>query len=459
VFTSFQKLKAEILAKEVAADKDGYIELYRSNSHFNYKPDDPYHYYMPVENEVKWTNYNKFDWDMTSETADHSPYVEKLQMLSAALDAPLKKTGFIAAARAIVNSPDLAFASELVAAVAKACPSLVEPKLELEEEIRVILGKMGIKETVKPESATALSALLRGSNMPGADLSGKTVAEAVEILKDTAKADAIGTRYKAIKVEDAVTQDPTGVLVGTLFGCYPELFAQLFINEGDFSTFVSSNEAPFTSMVDSFAGLNSATDDFAKRLAAACSKTDEVAKANGVVDAGCAAYLKASGLASAAEKAAIHSNGSFLAQKLNVMGQDLKARGSFLGNVNCRAAALYVDSEEVQSSAVGKLVLNSLFADSHGFSGTELQEIAVAAAERNFGDIVAANLAEYLVSSGRVASVPRDLLGAVETLFGDLTEFAGKVSEARATTCEHVMSLNLDIALKDLASLEIQYKY
>jgi len=459
VFSTFQRLKAEVLAKEVAADKDGYIELYRSNSHFNYKADDPYHYYMPVENEIKWTNLNKFDWDKTSQIADPAPYVEKLQVLAAALDAPLKKTRFVAATQGVINSLDLAAATELVSAIANACPSIVEPKLEREEEIMTILEKHGIKETVTLEHANNASALLRGSHVSGADLVGKTVAEVVEIIKDTAKPEAITTRYHAIKIGAAIAADPAGILVGTLFGWHTDLFAQFFINEGDFDMFVTSNDTAFASMVDSFVELNATADVFGKHLDAACTAADKAAEVHGVANSGCAAHLRASGLHLAVEKATTPGEGSFLAQKLNAMGQDLKSRGSFLGNVNCRAAALYIDSDEVQNSVAAKVLLNSLFADYHGFNGTLLQGAATAATARNFGDIVAANLAEHLVISGKVASVSRDFIGAVETKFGDLVESATKVNEARAVACEKVMTLNLDIALKDLASLEIQYKY
>jgi len=458
VFTTFQKMKAEVLAKEVAADMDGYVELYRSNSHFNYKPDDPYHYYMPVENELKWTNYNKFNWDKTSQIADHGPYFEKLQLLTKAMDGPLRKTGFVVAAQAAITSPDIAVATEMVSAIVKACPSVVGPSLELDQEIAWVLDFVGVKENLTAKQADTLSALLRGPNVSGSDLSGKTVAQATDILKDTATAANITVRCNALKVSKAIAADPAGVLVGTLFGCCPDLFDQLFINEGDFETFVSSNETAFAAMVESFAALNVTTAAFAKRLAAAVASVDAAAETHGAKGAGCGAYLKASGLTAAVEKAVPTSPGSFMAQKLNAMAQDLKARGSFLGNVTCRTAALYVDSDENVNSAAYSVFVGALFANAHGFNGRFLQKVARAATERNFGDIVAANLADHLLQSGKVASVSRDLTGAVETKFGELVETAENVKVARVAACESVMNLNLDIALKDLSSLEIQYK-
>merc|ERR1712060_491271 len=447
-FTTFQKLKAEVLAKEVAADIDGYIDLYRSNSHFNFRSDDPYRYYMPVENEIKWTNLNRFEWDRTSQTADLSHYIEKLQSLTAAIDGPLWKTSFVAAAQAAISSTDKAMASEIVSAVIKASPYLAGEKLDPEQEILAVFAKHGIKETLTAAQADKVSALYRGANISGADLSGKKAAEAVDILKDTAKASDITMRYHATKVNEAVAADPAGVLVGTLFSTHTELFAQLFINEGDFATFVSSNEA-------AFAALNTTSQGFAKSLTKACNAATEAMKKNGAAKADSAACV--AGLTAAVEKANV-SGESFVAKKLSAMAQDLKARGSFLGNVNCQAAALYVDSNEAQSSAGCQLLLSTLYADADGFNGTFLQQAAQAATSRNFSDGVAASVADHLVSSGIVPSASRDLTGAVETAFGELGETAEKVIEARAAACDSVMKLSLDIALKDMASLEIQYK-
>jgi len=455
VFNTFQKLKAEVLAKEVVADMDGYVDLYRSNSHFNFKPDDPYRYYMPYENEVKWTNYQRFEWDRSSQTADLSHYVEKLQSLAAAVDGPLRKTGFVAAVQNAVNSTDMAVASEIVSAVIQASPFLAGEKQDAEQEIGAVFTKLGIQGKLTAAQAGTVSALYRGPNISGADLSAKTTAEAVDILKDTAKASDITMRYNATKVNDAVAADPAGVLVGTLFGTHTELFAQLFINDGDFETFVSSNEAAFASMIDSFAALNATAQAFAKGLSAAIAASDKAIKANGVAKGDAAAVM--AGLTAAVEKASI-SEESFLAKKLTAMAQDLKARGSFLGNVNCQAAALYVDSDEVQNSAGCKVLLNALLTDASGCSGAFLQEVAKAATARTFSDGVAASIAEQLVNSGALPSASRDLTGAIETAFGELSESAGKVLEARAATSETVMKLSLDIALKDLASLEIQYK-
>jgi len=453
-FTTFQKLKAEVLAKEVAADMDGYIDLYRSNSHFNFKSDDPYRYYMPVENEIKWTNLNRFEWDRTSQTADLSPYVEKLQSLTAAIDGPLRKTSFVAAAQAAVSSTDKAMASEIVSAVIQASPYLAGEKLDPEEEIRAVFAKFGIKDKLTTAQADKVSAIYRGAHISGADLSGKTAAEAIDILKDTTQASDITMRYHATKVYDAVAADPAGVLVGTVFSTHSDLFAQLFINEGDFGTFVSSNESAFAAMVDSFTALNTTSQAFAKKLKAACASATEAMKKNGAAKADSAACV--AGLTAAVEKNA--SGESFLAKKLSAMAQDLKARGSFLGNVNCQAAALYVDSSEAQGSAGCQVLLNSLYADAEGFNGTFLQEAAQAATSRTFSDGVAASVAAHLVSSGTVPSASRDLTGAVETAFGELAETAEKVIEARAAACDSVMKLSLDIALKDMASLEIQYK-
>jgi len=455
VFNTFQKLKAEVLAKEVVADQDGYVDLYRSNSHFNFKPDDPYRYYMPVENEIKWTNYNRFEWDRTSQTADLSHYLEKLQSLTAAVDGPVRKTAFVTAVQNAVSFKDMTTASQIVSAVIQASPYLAGEKVDPEQEIGAVFEKLGIKGKLSVAQAGTVSGLYRGPHISGADLSEKTTAEAIDILKDTAKASDITMRYNATKVYDAVAADPAGVFVGTLFGAHTELFTQLFINDGDFETFVSSNEAAFASMVDSFAALNATAQAFAKDLAAALAAADKAIKANGVAKGGSAACM--AGLTAAVDKASI-SEGSFLAKKLTAMAQDLKARGSFLGNVNCQAAALYVDSDEVQNSAGCKVLLNSLLTDGSGCSGAFLQQVAMASTARTFADGVAVSIAGQLVNSGAVPSASRDLTGAIETAFGQLSESAGKVIEARAATCETVMKLNLDIALKDLASLEIQYK-
>jgi len=451
-FSTFQKLKAEVLAKEVAADMDGYIELYRSNSHFNFKSDDPYRYYMPTENEIKWTNLQRFEWDRTSQTADLSHYIEKLQSLTAAIDGPLKKTGFVAAVQAAVASPDKAMASEIVSAVMQASPFLAGEKVDPEEEIGAVFGMKG---KLSAAQAKNISAIYRGAHIPADDLSGKTTAEAIDILKDTAKASDITMRYHANKVHDAVAADPAGLLVGTVFGTHTELFAQLFINEGDFATFVSSNESAFAAIVDSFVALNATTEAFGKNLASAVAAATEGMKKNGASKADAASCM--AGLTAAVEKAGT-AEGSFLAKKLTAMAEDLKARGSFLGNVNCQAAALYVDSEEVQNSAMYKVLLNTLLTPSNGFSGSFLQQTAQAASGRTFADVVAACVGDHLVSNGVVATASRELTGAVESAFADLAETAGQVNDARAAACETVMNLNLDIALKDLASLEIQYK-
>jgi len=455
VFTTFQKLKAEVLAKNVADDMDGYIDLYRSNSHFKFKSDDPYRYYMPTENEIKWINYQRFEWDRTSQTADLTHYVEKLQSLTAAIDGPLKKTGFVAAVQAAVASTDKALASEIVSAVIQASPYLAGEKVDPEEEIGAVFDKFGIKDKLTATHAGKVSALYRGAHIPGNDLWDKTRAEAIEILVDTAKASDITMRYHGNKVHDAVAADPAGLLVGTIFGAHTELFAQLFINDGDFATFVSSNESAFAAIVDSFVALNATTDAFGKNLAKACAAATEGMKKNGASKADSAACV--AGLTAAVAKEGT-AEGSFLAKKLNTMAADLKARGSILGNVNCQAAALYVDSEEVQNSAMGKILLNTLLTDSNGFSGSFLQQTAQAATGRTFAEGVATSVGDHLVSSGVVSTASRELTGAVETAFAELAETAEQVNDARAAACETVMNLNLDIALKDLASLEIQYK-
>jgi len=455
VFTTFQKLKAEVLAKNVADDMDGYIDLYRSNSHFKFKSDDPYRYYMPTENEIKWINYQRFEWDRTSQTADLTRYVEKLQSLTAAIDGPLKKTGFVAAVQAAVASTDKALASEIVSAVIQASPYLAGEKVDPEEEIGAVFDKFGIKDKLTATHAGKVSALYRGAHVPGNDLWDKTRAEAIEILVDTAKASDITMRYHGNKVHDAVAADPAGLLVGTIFGAHTELFAQLFINDGDFATFFSSNESAFAAIVDSFVALNATTDAFGKNLAKACASATEGMKKNGASKADSAACV--AGLTAAVAKEGT-AEGSFLAKKLNTMAADLKARGSILGNVNCQAAALYVDSEEVQNSAMGKILLNTLLTDSNGFSGSFLQQTAQAATGRTFAEGVATSVGDHLVSSGVVSTASRELTGAVETAFAELAETAEQVNDARAAACETVMNLNLDIALKDLASLEIQYK-
>merc|ERR1719336_610777 len=89
--TEFQKCKAEVAAKAVSGDMDGFMELFRSNSHFQFGPDDPYHHYMPKANEDKWIAYQKFQWDQSSSNVDTVAYGTALQPLIALLDDALSK--------------------------------------------------------------------------------------------------------------------------------------------------------------------------------------------------------------------------------------------------------------------------------------------------------------------------------------------------------------------------------
>merc|ERR1719150_1105798 len=106
--TEFQKCKAEVAANAVSTDVDGFIELFRSNSHFQFGADDPYHHYMPKSNEDKWVAYQKFCWDKTASNADTAMYGNALQPLMGALDATLAKSPLKAAVGAALKSTDAA---------------------------------------------------------------------------------------------------------------------------------------------------------------------------------------------------------------------------------------------------------------------------------------------------------------------------------------------------------------
>jgi len=94
----WQQSRAQVLAQAVKDNPQAYIEQYRSNSHFQFGEDDPFHYYMPESNEADWLRLQQFEWDQTD--GNVQPYVPHLQKLEAAL-APLSKvdikTAFTAA--------------------------------------------------------------------------------------------------------------------------------------------------------------------------------------------------------------------------------------------------------------------------------------------------------------------------------------------------------------------------
>merc|ERR1719158_1236996 len=108
VFSQWQKCKVECAAKAAANDVDAFMELFRSNSHFQFGADDPYHHYMPKTNEDKWVAYQKFTWDQTASNADTGPYSKALAPLIAAVDSGLAKTNLKANLTAMLKSTDLA---------------------------------------------------------------------------------------------------------------------------------------------------------------------------------------------------------------------------------------------------------------------------------------------------------------------------------------------------------------
>jgi len=93
--TAFQRNKAEAMADAVVSGGPAeYIELYRSNSHFKFGADDPYHYYMPKDNEEKWVRLQQFEWDLESKTADVAPYIEALGKVETLITPVLAEVPF-----------------------------------------------------------------------------------------------------------------------------------------------------------------------------------------------------------------------------------------------------------------------------------------------------------------------------------------------------------------------------
>lgn len=104
--TAFEKCKAECLAQAVAqGGQEEYIELYRSNSHFNFGADDPFHYYMPKDNETKWLALQEFEWDSNT-GANADKYMPTLTKLEAFLEPNLPSAQVKEGLKAIVSTAE-----------------------------------------------------------------------------------------------------------------------------------------------------------------------------------------------------------------------------------------------------------------------------------------------------------------------------------------------------------------
>lgn len=119
--TTFQRNKAEVMAEAIAeGGASEYVELYRSNSHFKFGADDPYHYYMPADNEEKWVRLQQFEWDLESKNADVAPYVEALGKIEGLLAPVLAEMPFKQALKDILAGPG---SDEVAKVFASAIPS------------------------------------------------------------------------------------------------------------------------------------------------------------------------------------------------------------------------------------------------------------------------------------------------------------------------------------------------
>lgn len=456
-FTQFQKCKVECAAKAAAQDVDGFMELFRSNSHFQFGADDPYHHYMPKVNEDKWLAYQKFQWDQTSSNADTAAYGNALAPLMAAADAWLSKSQFKATLTTMLKSTDVATVGPLVAAFMKASPSSCgDLEAKDEDMIGAVLNFVGAKGNLTADQATKVSAMLRGG-ATGADLNGKSAAEATEILKDTASESAVSNYYAAANICATLDKVNAGQLaVGLSFGNLPDLYASLFLAPNNMDAFVGANGSVFTEFVDSLTPLNTACANLAKALTTACSSADAGLQKNGVKDAGVGEMLKASGLAEVAG-APVTVATLFLAPKFKAMGADL-ASSSFMGAVNCEAVAQYVATDEFTSSAWAHLANASLMPSASGMSGPTLNAVGQAATNRDFVESVSASASKYLVNSGKVAVPTREMASAVEEAFAGVGAAAEAVKTAQDDAVAKFMSLTLDTGMADLGSLEVQYK-
>jgi len=152
--TAFEKCKAECLAKAVAqGGEDEYIELYRSNSHFKFGADDPFHYYMPQDNETKWLALQEFEWDSKT-GANVDKYMPTLTALEALLEPNLPSAQVKAGLKAILSTDA---GLELVA---EAIPSAVANAKNAAE------AEKALKDVVEKENTASLCLALLWSAAP-----------------------------------------------------------------------------------------------------------------------------------------------------------------------------------------------------------------------------------------------------------------------------------------------------
>jgi len=455
--TEFQKCKAEVAAKAVSTDIDGFMELFRSNSHFQFGPDDPYHHYMPKANEDKWVAYQKFQWDQTSSNADTASYGNALQPLMAMADAGLAKSPLKAALQAALKSTDASMVGQVVAAFAKCSPSSCgEPDADEAAMVGAVLNFAGVKGKLSAEQAHAVSSMLRGG-VAGGDLNGKSVAEATEILKETAHEAALKNYYHAANICTTVEKESNGRLAVALsFGNLPDLYTGLFLSKANMDSFLGANNAAVADFAESLGPLNTACTNLAKSLSDACAKADAGLAKNGCANSGVGDMLKATGFAEASGEP-VTAASLFFVPKLNDMAAHL-ASSSFMGAVNCEAGAQYLASDQYTSSAWASVTNATLMPSASGMCGTVLCAVAKTGGERDFVDNVSNCASNFLVSSGKAAVPTREMTSAVEEAFAGVGTAAQAAQQAQDVAAAKFMALTLDTGLADLGSLEVQYK-
>lgn len=377
--STFSKRKAEALAKAVAADPKAYVDLYRANNHFDFGSDDPYRYYMPKSNEDKWVALQRFEWDQTSRNADVAPYVAALGNLEAMLEPKVKGLDVKGALKAALTGSD---AAEWLAAFDKAVPSAT---------------RMG--------------------------------AEGLDLLEMT---DATKTA-NAIKSMDGPSN--AQLIIALAWGNMPDMFAQFFVS-GTFDDFVKDNDAVVGEIGTNFVALAKSSADLDKAVSEACASVEKACGVKGVAD-----FLNGSGLAAAASEACPTMQDCGLTKNLKAQAASLKSQGSFLGWVNCMAAAGTVQSENP--------AMNLYNATLFGSRGSTLNRLGQAD-----GNLLGAAVGRQVAAfSGN----PDDAATAAKAF--DLKNATQGFNTSRTVYNDSFTQLKLDYALADMGSLEIQYKY
>jgi len=370
--SAFARCKAEALAKAVAENPDGYIDLYRSNSHYNFGPDDPFHYYMPKENEEKWLNLQRFEWDQTSRNADRGPYMEALNKLEAMVEPAMNGVPFQEAMKRMLGSTETM--SSAVALFKKAVPSTIE----------------------------------------GAE----------------------GLTAQAASASKSVESTPPGrLLVSLVWGNMPDILAQFFVRPGSLDSFISDNQGTLTDIACSLSAMAKSAAALDKAVTAACAAVEKSCNAKGL-----AAFLEAEGLAAAAVVAVPAPEPNGLSQQLTAVGNALKTN-SFLGYVNCIAAANVLQSENVVTNLYNSITF--------GPRGALIETLSQAKGT-TLAKAIGAQAASFTGNAG-------DAAVAAEVF--DVQAAVTAANEARVAHNQNLQRIKVDYALADLASLEVQYKF